>query len=192
MAYFPAFINLNNKKVLLVGAGNIAGEKLEKLLIFTKNITVIAPEVSDKVKILVEENRLTLHKRKYLQKDIESFSVVIVAVDDLSMQKEIYEECQKHNILCNSVDSVEYCDFIFPSYIKKGSLTIAISTSGSSPSVAKYLRLAIENLIPDSIESFLDEMKKIRSTLPKGKERMKLLDEKAKKYIDTIFKFTQH
>jgi len=190
--YFPTFINLNNKKVLVIGAGYIAGKKLERLLDFTKNITVIAPEVSDKVKKLVDENRLTLQKREIQKKDVKDFSIVVIAVDDISVQKEIYEECQKYNILCNSVDSVEYCDFIFPSYIKKDSLTIAISTSGSSPSVAKYLKVAIENLIPDSIESFLDEMKKIRSTLPKGKERMKLLDEKAKKYIDTIFKFTYH
>ncbi|HIP52141.1 MAG TPA: bifunctional precorrin-2 dehydrogenase/sirohydrochlorin ferrochelatase [Campylobacterales bacterium] len=192
MKYFPTFINLNNKKVLVIGAGYIAGKKLERLLDFTKNITVIAPEVSDKVKKLVDENRLTLQKREIQKKDVKDFSIVVIAVDDISVQKEIYEECQKYNILCNSVDSVEYCDFIFPSYIKKDSLTIAISTSGSSPSVAKYLKVAIENLIPDSIESFLDEMKKIRSTLPKGKERMKLLDEKAKKYIDTIFKFTYH
>jgi len=190
--YFPTFINLNNKKVLVIGAGYIAGKKLERLLDFTKNITIIAPEVSDKVKKLVDENRLTLQKREIQKKDVKDFSIVVVAIDDISVQKEIYEECQKYNILCNSVDSVEYCDFIFPSYIKKDSLTIAISTSGSSPSVAKYLKVAIENLIPDSIESFLDEMKKIRSTLPKGKERMKLLDEKAKKYIDTIFKFTYH
>ena len=192
MKYFPTFINLNNKKVLVIGAGYIAGKKLERLLDFTKNITIIAPEVSDKVKKLVDENRLTLQKREIQKKDVKDFSIVVVAIDDISVQKEIYEECQKYNILCNSVDSVEYCDFIFPSYIKKDSLTIAISTSGSSPSVAKYLKVAIENLIPDSIESFLDEMKKIRSTLPKGKERMKLLDEKAKKYIDTIFKFTYH
>jgi precorrin-2 dehydrogenase/sirohydrochlorin ferrochelatase len=188
VSHFPAFINLNNKKLLLVGAGNIAGEKLEKLLYFTKDITIIAPEVSEKTKSLVDKNRLTLKKRKIKKDDIKDFSIVVVAVDDLLVQKEIYEECQKHNILCNSVDSVEYCDFIFPSIVKKGSLTVAISTSGSSPSLAKYLKVVIENLIPDSIESFLEEMKKIRSTLPKGKERMKLLDEKAKKYIDILLK----
>jgi precorrin-2 dehydrogenase/sirohydrochlorin ferrochelatase len=90
-------------------------------------------------------------------------------------------------MLCNSVDSVDYCDFIFPSYTRKGALTVAFSTSGISPSVAKYLRRAIERTIPDSIADFLEEMKTLRASLPKGKERMKLLDAKAKAYIDKIF-----
>jgi precorrin-2 dehydrogenase/sirohydrochlorin ferrochelatase len=82
------------------------------------------------------------------------------------------------------VDSVDYCDFIFPSYIKKDDLTIAVSTSGASPAMAKHLRQYLQNLIPESIGEFLKEMRNLRKTLPKGKERMKMLDEKAKKYIE--------
>ncbi|WP_286336598.1 precorrin-2 dehydrogenase/sirohydrochlorin ferrochelatase family protein [Hydrogenimonas cancrithermarum] len=188
MAYFPAFIKLDGKKILLVGGGNIAGEKLEKLLDFTKEITVIAPEISDTVRTMAETNGLTLHQRPYRPEDIEGYFVVIVAVDDLSLQKEIYDACQMRHTLCNSVDSVDYCDFIFPSYTKKGALTVAFSTSGISPSVAKYLRRAIETVIPDSVADFLEEMKQLRASLPKGKERMKLLDEKARIYIDNLFK----
>ena len=73
--------------------------------------------------------------------------------------------------------------FLFPSYIKKDNLTIAVSTSGASPAMAKHLRIYLQNLIPDSIGEFLQEMKDLRKTLPKGKERMKMLDEKAKNYI---------
>jgi precorrin-2 dehydrogenase/sirohydrochlorin ferrochelatase len=191
MTFFPAFIKLDDKKILLIGGGNIAGEKLEKLLDFTKKITVIAPEISDSVQTMIEKNGLTVHRRRYRPEDIEGHFVVIVAVDDLSLQKEIYETCQMRHTLCNSVDSVDYCDFIFPSYTKKGSLTVAFSTSGISPSVAKYLRRAIETVIPDSIADFLEEMKQLRASLPKGKERMKLLDEKARIYIDNLFKKIQ-
>ena len=81
------------------------------------------------------------------------------------------------------MDSVEYCDFIFPSYIKEGALTIAVSTSGTSPAMAKHLRRYLQKLIPHNIDNFLQEMKELRKSLPKGKERMKMLDEKAKKYI---------
>ena len=187
MAYFPAFIKLDGRRVLVVGGGRIAGEKLEKLLDFTRNITVIAPQLSEASAELIQNAGLELMQRPYEEGDIEGFDIVIVAVDDLQLQKEIYEACQTRHTLCNSVDSVDYCDFIFPSYTKKGALTIAFSTSGISPSVAKYLRRSIEKLIPDSIVGFLEEMKQLRSTLPKGKERMKLLDEKAKKFVENLF-----
>jgi len=188
LAYFPAFLKLDNCKILVIGGGNIAGEKIKKLLDFTKEITIIAPKISDSVKTIIDNNNLEFKQRSYNKGDIKGFFIVVVAVDDISLQKEIYNECQNYNILCNSVDSVEYCNFIFPSYTKKGVLTVAFSTSGVSPSMAKYLRQAIEAIIPDSIVDFLEEMRELRSSLPKGKERMDLLDKKAKTYIENIFK----
>lgn len=185
MSYFPAFIKLDNKKILIVGGGNIAYEKLEHLLDFTQDIVVIAPEISTQMMDLIKEKKLIFEKRVYNSGDIKDFAVVVVAVDDIPLQAEIFEESKNYNCLCNSVDSVDYCDFIFPSYVKKDDLTIAISTSGASPAMAKYLKLYLRNLIPDGISEFLKEMKDLRKTLPKGKERMKMLDEKAKNYMKT-------
>ncbi len=188
MTYFPAFVKLDGKKILIVGGGHIAGEKLEKLLDFTRELTVIAPEVGEATQRMVDEHRLTLKRRTYREGDLEGFDIAVVAVDDLGLQKTVYDACRSRGILCNSVDSVDYCDFIFPSYTKKGPLTIAYSTSGISPSLAKYLRRAMERLIPDSVTDFLEEIRQLRQTLPKGKERMKLLDEKARAYVDKLFK----
>ncbi|MCD6191637.1 MAG: bifunctional precorrin-2 dehydrogenase/sirohydrochlorin ferrochelatase [Sulfurimonas sp.] len=183
MAYFPAFLKLDNKKILIVGGGYIAYEKLDHLLDFTKDISVIALDLSDDMAKGIKENNLSFEKRAYRVGDIKDFAVVIVAVDDIPLQAEIFAESKQYNCLCNSVDSVDYCDFIFPSYIKKDDLTIAVSTSGASPAMAKHLRIYLQNLIPDTIGEFLKEMKDLRKTLPKGKERMKMLDEKAKNYI---------
>jgi precorrin-2 dehydrogenase/sirohydrochlorin ferrochelatase len=83
------------------------------------------------------------------------------------------------------VDLQQYCDFIFPSYVKKGDLTIAISTGGASPAVAKQLRIYLSKLIPNSIVDFLEQMKEYRKTMPKGKERMRFLDNKAKEFIQS-------
>jgi len=188
MAYFPAFIKLDDLKILIVGGGFIASEKLEHMLDFTKDISVIAPELSSHMKEMIEQNELPYKKRVYEKNDIDGFGIVIVAVDDIEVQKTIYAEAGEKGILCNSVDSVDYCDFIFPSYIKKGDLTIAVSTSGASPAVAKHLRKFLEKVIPDSIVEFLVELKGYRTTMPKGKERMEFLDQKAKDYFRNISK----
>lgn len=183
MAYFPAFLKLDNKKILIVGGGYIAYEKLEHLLDFTQDISVVALEFSDDMLKSIKDNNLAFEQRAYKSGDIKEFAVVIVAVDDIPLQAEIFTESKQYNCLCNSVDSVEYCDFIFPSYVKKDDLTIAISTSGASPAMAKHLRIYLQNLIPEGISDFLKEMKDLRKTLPKGKERMKMLDIKAQDYI---------
>ena len=188
MSYFPAFIKLDDLHILIVGGGYIAHEKLDHLLDFTQNITVIAPELSNEMQALITEHSLPFKQRSYKEGDIKDFGIVVVAVDDIPLQAAIFEESKQHNCLCNAVDSVDYCDFIFPSYMKKDDLTIAISTSGASPAMAKHLRRYLEKLIPDSISGFLDEMKSLRRTLPKGKKRMQMLDKKAENYIKDTFK----
>jgi len=186
MSYFPAFIELDEKRVLIVGGGDVAYEKLLHLLDFTKNIDCIAEKFSDAMVLKMQEHHLHYEKRLYKRGDIASYGIVVVAVDDIALQAEIFEESKSYKCLCNAVDSVKYCDFIFPSYIKRDDLTIAVSTSGASPAVAKYLRLYLESLIPQGIGKFLRQMRQLRERLPKGKERMKLLDEKAKEWFKNL------
>ncbi|MFT5835348.1 MAG: precorrin-2 dehydrogenase/sirohydrochlorin ferrochelatase [Sulfurimonas sp.] len=183
MAYFPAFIKLDNKKILIIGGGNIASQKLSHLLDFTKNISVIAPDICEDMAKAIEDNSLVCQKRAYIVGDIKDFAIVVMAIDNIELQADIYTESKQYKCLCNSVDSTQYCDFIFPSYVKKDDLTIAISTSGASPAMAKHLKLYLQNLIPAGISEFLAEMKDLRRTLPKGRERMKMLDKKAQDYI---------
>ena len=186
MAYFPAFVQLENKKILIVGGGYIALEKLEKLLDFTNDIFIISRDFSDDMLKKINENNLKYEQRDYQVGDIADIAIVIVAVDSLKLQEEIFYESKNYNCLCNSVDSVKYCDFIFPSYVKRDELTVAISTSGTSPAFAKHFKNYLSELIPLKVSAFLKEMKNLRQTLPKGKERMKMLDEKAKDYVSKL------
>ncbi len=188
MSFFPAYFNLDNKKILLVGGGYIALEKLEKLVDFSKNITVIAKEISAEFLIFAKKHKIEIEERLYVKGDIDGFDIVIVATDTPILHKAIYEESRESRILVNSVDNTAYCDFIFPSYVKRGDLTISISTSGASPALAKRLRVYIEKLIPSNMESFLQEMKGLRRTMPKGKERMKFFEEKTDNFIKKYLK----
>ncbi|MDQ1263690.1 MAG: precorrin-2 dehydrogenase [Campylobacterota bacterium] len=185
MSYFPAFLKLDSKKVLLIGGGNIAYEKLRHLLDFTSDITVIALEFSPNMQKLMEEKSIAFEKRGYSSGDIKNYAIVVIAIDDIALQAQIFKESRAYNCLCNAVDSLDYCDFTFGSYIKKDDLLIAISTSGSSPALAKQLKNYLQNLLPPNIGDFLKEMKNLRESLPKGKERMQYLSDKVKEYMQS-------
>ena len=184
MGYFPAYLKLDDKKILIIGGGKIAADKLGHLLDFTSKIVLLSEKFDQNILELSQKNGIKTIQKRYNKDDIDGFDIVIVAIDNIEKQKEIYQEAKSKKILCNSVDTVEYCDFIFPSYIKKGDVTISVSTSGASPAVAKYLRRFIENLIPKDIDKFLIQMKNLRKKLPKGQERMQLLDKKAKEFFN--------
>jgi len=188
MSYFPLFMDMSGLKVLVIGGGVIAAEKLEKLVDFTKEITVITKEVSEGADQLIKKYSLTLHQRMYQTGDINGFDIVIVATDTVELHKAIYEESRSERILVNSVDNTDYCDFIFPSYVQKGDLTIAFSTGGASPAFAKQIRRHFEKIIPNSVGDFLQKMKGLRSTIPKGKERMKYFDVLVEEYFRKNFK----
>ena len=147
MSYFPVFIKFDNKKVLIVGGGNIALRKLKYLLEFTNNITLISNDYIKEIKELIEINSLSCEQRNYKTEDAKGFDIVIAAVDNIKLQESIYNETREYKCLYSCVDIQEYCDFIFPAYIKKGDLTIAISTSGSSPAMAKQLKVWLDKVI---------------------------------------------
>ncbi len=186
MSYFPAFLKMDERKVLLVGGGKIAQEKLEKLLQFTSMIKVIATEISPSMQTIIDQYALDFETRAFQSVDLEGIDIVIVAVDDLALQEAIYRQTRGTSVLCNAVDNTDYCDFIFGSFIKEGDLTIAISTSGASPAFAKHFRRYLQRILPKNIDTFLKEMRKLRTTLPKGKERMELLEKKAQEFIRKI------
>ncbi len=188
MSYFPMFMDMIDLKILVVGGGAIAAEKLEKVTDFTKEITVIAKEVSPQTQQLIKDHCLTLYTRPYKEGDIQGFDIVIVATDTVDLHKAIYKEARPYRILVNSVDNTDYCDFIFPSYVRKGDLTIAFSTGGASPAFAKQIRRHFEKLIPDSVGAFLAKMKGLRKTMPKGKERMAYFDSLVETYFKENFK----
>ncbi len=188
MSFFPMYMDMQHLKVLVVGGGKVASEKLEKLVDFTEQITVIAIKTDAQAECLIEEHGLTLYQRMYKEGDIKGFDMVIVATDTIDLHRAIYEESRESRILVNSADNIAYCDFVFPSYIKQGDLTISFSTGGASPAFAKQIRNYFLDKIPNTVDEFLQKMKFLRAQMPKGKERMQKFDAMAKEFIEKNFK----
>lgn len=161
MGYFPFFVDVENQNCLVVGGGVVALRKIEKLLPFNPNITVVSPKVHKE--ILSIEN-INIIKRKFDFNDLNEKSFVITATDDKTLNKEIYNSCEENNIPVNTVDDKDNCSFIFPALARNNGVTVAISTSGKSPLYAKYLRKKIESLIQDS-ESIVDNLSKYREKI---------------------------
>jgi precorrin-2 dehydrogenase/sirohydrochlorin ferrochelatase len=181
-------MDMSTQKVLLVGGGEIALEKLEKLLDFTTDITIISIDTTPQFLSLAKEHRLEIFSKAYQQGDIDGYDIVIVATDTIELHKEIYQESRDKRVLVNSVDDTAYCDFIFPSYIKQNDLIISFSTSGASPAFAKAIREYIETKIPTNVGEFLAKMKALRTQMPKGKARMQHFKSLVDEYFQKNFK----
>lgn len=186
MTHFPVFLNLDNKKVLIIGAGKIANRKIDKLLDFTNDITIICENIHENIEEKIVKNKLKYLKRKYENNDISTYDIVVCATNDLELQKQLYHKSREFKTLYNCVDFPELCDFSFSSYTKKDDLIISISTSGNAPSISIQLKNYIERLLPSDLGEFLEEMKGYRNSMPKGQKRMDFLKLKAKEYFDKL------
>jgi len=188
MSYFPMYMDMNSQKILLVGGGNIALEKLEKLLDFTTDISIISIEAIPQVLDKIKRFSLNFMQKPYSVGDIDGFDIVIVATNTIELHKQIYLESRDKRVLVNSVDDTAYCDFIFPSYIKQDDLIISFSTSGASPAFAKAIKEYITTQIPTNIGDFLAKMKALRTQMPKGKARMEHFKSLVDEYFQKNFK----
>lgn len=173
MAYFPMFQDLEEKEITIFGGGTVALRKAEKLLPFGPKITVIAPE------ILPEFDALPLRqlRRGFRPEDITSgLFCVIAASNDRGVNRQIYECCAARNIPVNTVDDPALCTFLFPSLVKRGPLTVGISTSGSSPTAAIWIRENLQALLPENTEEILlwlrDQRELVKASVPTEKQRV--------------------
>lgn len=186
MANCPMFLNLKGRKILILGGGEIATRKLKVLLDFTKDITVISRSFCEEMTTLISKHNLNNLKKEYEPTDLEGFNILIVAFNNILLQKEIAIEVKEKNYLCNFADLPENCDFNLGAYLRKDDLIISISTNGGAPSVISQLKIWLDKKIPNSLIDFIKEIKKERSSLPKGEERMKYLRSKTKDFFDKL------
>ena len=187
MSLFPIFLKLTARPCIVVGAGNIAESKIESLLIAEASVTVIAPDALDRVQHWAEAGEVVWHRREYAQGDLAGAFLAVAATNTPAVNRAVYAEANAANILCNAVDDPPFCDYYFPSVVRRGELQIAISTAGESPALAQRLRKEINAQLPLDSGEWLMELGRLRrevtSVEPIGEERKLLLHELAQREV---------
>lgn len=166
--YYPMFIDLNGRSCVVIGAGSVAERKARSLMASGAHVTVISPRQTPGITSLAAKGRLTLVARMYKKGDIKGAFLVIAATDSEETNRAIAKEARLRKAMVNVVDSPELCDFIAPSVVERGSLVIAISTSGRAPALAKKLRKDFEGFIGKEYAIFTDILGVIRDNLLKN------------------------
>ncbi len=152
MAYFPIYVNLERKKILIAGGGRVALRKVKILLEYGPRILVVAPEIEEELYRLEKTagpGSLMLEHRKFRQEDLKAADIIIAATDSPLENSKIYKLCKQNGKPVNVVDVPEECDFIFPAIVKKRDLVVSVSTGGKSPLFAARLKKELEERIPD-------------------------------------------
>ena len=182
--YYPVFLNLADKKCLVVGGGKVGLEKVMPLLRAGAEVTVIAKKfVSDFFQLALCHPQLPLEERAYHGGEAQNYYLVITATGKKDTDYSIYGECHEKKILVNAADYIPGCDFILPARFQAGDIQIAVSTSGSSPALATWLRDRIEEDLGNEICLLAEMLKQARAVLKENnkmpsKDRWRaLLDE---------------
>ncbi len=165
MRYYPVHLDIQNRKVLVVGGGSVGTRKVKTLLDCGARVTVVSPEVSRQLRELAASGDIILAERSYQSEDLTGVFVVIGATDDEKLNQQISSDADRLNTLCNIADRPEVCNFILPSIVQRDDLVITISTSGKSPALAKKLRKTLENQFGEEYGTLLQLMGAIRKKL---------------------------
>jgi len=181
--YYPINLSLENKKCMVVGGGTVAERKARRLLECGARVFVISPAITHSLKAMVDKGKIIYRRKKIHLRDLDGAHLVIAATTDRSVNSAVSSYCRGKNILVNIVDSPGECSFILPSLVRRGDLTISISTDGISPALSKKIRLDIEKRFGAEYAALLRMMKKIR---PRARKKIKSMRSR-KEFFNKIF-----
>jgi len=172
MGYFPFYMDVAAGDGLIVGGGTVALRKIRKLLDFGACLTVCAPSLLPEIEAIPG---LVLLRRPFEPSMAEGKLFVVAATGDNRLNRQISALCRGKNIPVNAVDDRESCTFLFPALVRRGNLSIGISTGGSSPSAAIHWKKQIDRLIPQNagdVLVYLDGLRdRVKDAVPNEKNR---------------------
>ncbi len=160
--YYPVFLALSNRKVLVVGGGSIAERKVTSLVQAGARVCVVSPEVTPRLEEWAGEGCIELKRRVFDSGDIQGMFLVYAATNDAAVNEAVYVKAESCGILVNVVDDPPHCNFIVPSVARRGLLQMAVSTSGAAPALAKRVRRELEERYSDEWEDYVNLLAEVR------------------------------
>jgi siroheme synthase-like protein len=165
IVYYPMFFNLQGKRCVVIGGGKVALRKIKTLLECGARVTVISPNPHPEISKLSVERAIRLIQHDYKARDLKDAVVAIACADVKKVNRKAADEATKARVLVNVADDPERSDFIVPSSFRRGNLTIAVSTGGTSPALAKKIRTKLEKDFGEEYASLLSLIGEVRSTM---------------------------
>jgi precorrin-2 dehydrogenase/sirohydrochlorin ferrochelatase len=187
MSLFPIFLKLTSRPCVVVGAGHLAESKIASLLAAEARVTVIAPETNEAISEQAATGEITLLRRPYQQGDLAGAFLVVAATNVPVVNRAVFAEATATGVLCNAVDDPPFCDFYFPSVVRRGDLQVAISTAGNSPALAQHLRKELNEQLPLDLGNWLADLGNLRREVvaaePLNEQRRLILHELAQRQV---------
>jgi len=176
---FPIYVKLGGRRVLVVGAGAVAEEKILGLVDTGATIKVVALAASQRVQEWAAAGLVALEERAFEARDLDGVFLAVVATRSEPVGKRVFQDAQARGVLINVVDVPEQCDFFYPAVVRRGDLQIAVSTAGQSPSLAQRLRQQLERQFGEGYAAWVAELGDTRrrvlgSNLPPEQKRFLL------------------
>ena len=180
--YYPIFIDVENHDVVIVGGGDVCARKAETMMRYGARVTIVSPEFTSEIEQWAQDGKLALRRKRYESSDLDGASIVIASTNDTSVNEQVAVDARARKLPVNVVDVPRLCEFIVPAIIEKGSVTIAVSTGGKSPALARTLK---EDLYR-SIGPEYAEANDILGTLRDGAKEVLPTDIDRKNFFDSL------
>lgn len=179
-SYYPIFLDVEGREVLVVGGGSVSERKIETLIHHGARVTVVAPEPGERVEEWAAGGAIALHRRRYESGDVDAAMMVIAATSNAAVNEQIAADCRTRRVLVNVADNTPLCDFILPAVIESGSMQVAVSTGGSSPALARRLKADLQRTLGGEYAVVNDILGSLRenakSALPRDADRKRFFD----------------
>lgn len=162
---YPICLNVTNERCLIIGGGKVAARKVAELVTCGASVHVVSPEMCAEMREQIEEHEISFARREFVEADVEGALIVIAATDDREVNERVASAARQCGAIYNVVDVPELCRFTAPAVVRRGPLTVTVSTTGTSPALAGRLRRELDEILAPEWGPALEEIRQFRLKL---------------------------